>query len=110
MLVERLGNVEDALGRMESCLKQPLCLSDLTPERMRKEAAEKADQMLLDHMFRNSTVSGARVYLPLYTSQIETLKRNGFHVFERKAHCDAHICWSTDVQQSDFEAAGFVRL
>ena len=110
MLVERLGNVEDALGRMESYLKQTPCLSDLKPEHVRKAAAEKADQVLLDQMLGNATFSGAHLCCVLYTSQIETLKRNGFRVFERKQYLDAHVCWGTDVQQSDLEAAGFVQL
>lgn len=86
MLVERLGNVEDALGRIEDRLaKEPRCLEDLKVEHFAEKAVAHREQSVMKDMFRCSDGAvGTWLNWGLTQSEIDTLKRNGFSVFVNK--------------------------
>ena len=104
MLVERLGNVEDTLGRMESYLRQvpgdrqPRRLADLKAEHFAEKAMAHREQTVMQDMFRCSDSVGTWLNWGLAQSEIDTLKRNGFLIFEKRYGRSRYICWDPDAE------------
>ena len=90
MLVERLGNIEDTLGRINKQLRedrQPRRLADLKVEHFAEKAVAHREQNVIQDMFRRSDRSvGTWLNWGLNQSEIDTLKRNGFSVFANKKY------------------------
>lgn len=88
MLVERLGNVEDTLGRIEKQLqkdRQPRRFADLKVEHFAEKAVAHREQSVIQDMFLSSNRSvGTWLDWGLDQSEIDTLKRNGFSLFVNK--------------------------
>ena len=90
MLVERLGNVEDTLGRIEKQLqedRQPRRFADLRAEHFAERAVAHREWSAIQDMFRCPAGRvGTWLNYGFSQSEIDTLKRNGFSVFANRKY------------------------